>query len=206
VMISDRSASQPRGTKQLTVRRVRVGDVADLLAVNREAFPADPWTRETARGWLARSRLGRNPASARVLERCIKAVRLGDAVSLFRLAQYFAIDRGARQYRIVAEVSGGVAGTACLLIQAGQGEIQSMAVRGDCRHQGLGTALLSDLLAAATSRGCQQVLLHVRADNAGARRLYRHAGFVDLETLPGFYQPSGADAVLMRKQTSRAGS
>ena len=43
------------------------------------------------------------------------------------------------------------------------------------------------------------VFLEVRADNARAQQLYRRYGFVQIGIRRGYYQPSGTDALVMRK-------
>ena len=48
-------------------------------------------------------------------------------------------------------------------------------------------------------RGCLEVLLEVREDNPRARRLYLREGFTEVGIRRGYYQPSGVDAVVMRK-------
>ena len=45
------------------------------------------------------------------------------------------------------------------------------------------------------------VLLEVRADNEHAQELYRRRGFTEIGRRRGYYQPSGADAVVMRRTT-----
>jgi ribosomal protein S18 acetylase RimI-like enzyme len=42
-------------------------------------------------------------------------------------------------------------------------------------------------------------LLEVREDNPRARRLYLRHGFAEAGIRRGYYQPSGVDAVVMRK-------
>jgi ribosomal-protein-alanine N-acetyltransferase len=40
----------------------------------------------------------------------------------------------------------------------------------------------------------------VRADNESAQRLYERHGFAKIAVRRGYYQPSGMDAVVMRKE------
>jgi ribosomal-protein-alanine N-acetyltransferase len=47
------------------------------------------------------------------------------------------------------------------------------------------------------------VLLEVRADNEHAQGLYRRRGFTEVGRRRGYYQPSGADAVVMKREVSR---
>ena len=57
------------------------------------------------------------------------------------------------------------------------------------------TALVDE----ADKRGYEEVLLEVRKDNPRARRLYLRHGFAEVGVRRGYYQPSGVDAVVMRK-------
>jgi ribosomal protein S18 acetylase RimI-like enzyme len=66
--------------------------------------------------------------------------------------------------------------------------------------RGLGAALLRDLLDAAERAGAREVLLDVRADNPVAQRLYARHGFVPIGVRRRYYQPSGTDAVVMRRE------
>ena len=44
----------------------------------------------------------------------------------------------------------------------------------------------------------------MRTDNSRAQRLYRRYGFTEIGIRRGYYQPSGADALVMRRDvTSR---
>jgi len=76
--------------------------------------------------------------------------------------------------------------------------VQNIAVRRDRQGHGLGARLLDELLAEAARRDARQVLLEVRADNAPAQRLYARRGFEAIGLRRGYYQPSGADAIVMR--------
>jgi hypothetical protein len=65
---------------------------------------------------------------------------------------------------------------------------------------------LRALLAEAARRGCAEVYLEVRVDNPRAQQLYRRHGFVDAGLRRGYYQPSGTDALVMRRQAAAGGS
>jgi ribosomal-protein-alanine N-acetyltransferase len=107
----------------------------------------------------------------------------------------------ATRYYIVAEAGGLVAGYAGLsAIPGDQGDVQTIAVRADHQGHGIGTAMLGDLLATAAARRCREVYLEVRADNDRARLLYQRTGFTEVGVRRGYYQPSGADAIVMRLQ------
>jgi ribosomal-protein-alanine N-acetyltransferase len=112
---------------------------------------------------------------------------------------------GDTHYYLVAEAGGSVIAYAGLFAPGGgEGDVQTIAVQGDRQGQGIGSGLLSALISEAAARGCQEVFLDVRAGNAVARRLYRRAGFADVGVRRGYYQPSGADAIVMRLKLRRA--
>ena len=60
-----------------------------------------------------------------------------------------------------------------------------------------------DWLPAARDRGCAEVFLEVRKDNPRARGLYQRRGFKEIGVRRGYYQPSGVDAIVMRKDLLR---
>jgi ribosomal-protein-alanine N-acetyltransferase len=100
---------------------------------------------------------------------------------------------------LVAEGDKQIVGYAGLLAAGGQADVLTIAV--DTAHwgHGVGSALLRQLLAEATKRGCTEVFLEVRADNARAQRLYHWWGFAEIGIRRGYYQPSGTDAIVMRR-------
>lgn len=109
---------------------------------------------------------------------------------------------GDRHY-LVAELDGEVVGYAGLCVYATEAFVQTIAVRADRQRRGIGRALLQALIAEADARRTQTMLLEVRADNAAAQALYAAHGFRSVGLRRGYYQPSGADAVVMRRE--RAG-
>ena len=104
----------------------------------------------------------------------------------------------SRHY-LVADDGGVLAGYAGLLAAGTQGDVLTLAVAGHRWGHGTGSALLVALLAEAARRGCREVFLEVRTDNARAQRLYRRYGFTQIGIRRGYYQPSGTDALVMRK-------
>ncbi|MGN6176097.1 MAG: ribosomal protein S18-alanine N-acetyltransferase [Streptosporangiaceae bacterium] len=105
------------------------------------------------------------------------------------------------KYYLVAEDQGVIAGYAGLLAPgAGQADVLTVGVTQDRWGEGIGAALLENLLAEAARRGCREVFLEVRVDNDRAQRLYRRHGFAGVGLRRGYYQPSGADALVMRRE------
>jgi ribosomal-protein-alanine N-acetyltransferase len=93
-----------------------------------------------------------------------------------------------------------VQGYAGLLAPRGSGDadIQTIAVTETVRGQGLGRALMVELLGEAQRRGARSVFLEVRADNPGAEHLYETLGFLRIAVRPQYYQPDGVDAHVMK--------
>ncbi len=119
--------------------------------------------------------------------------------------QMFADELGEQttRYYIVAEADGTIAGYAGLCAVVGShGDVQTIAVRADRQGEGIGTALLTDLIATAAARKCHEIFLNVRAGNARARLFYRRTGFTEVGMRPGYYGPS-ADAIVMRLRIPR---
>lgn len=81
---------------------------------------------------------------------------------------------------------------------AGEGDIQTVAVAGAARRQGLGRTLILSLVNEARHRGASELFLEVRADNAGAQALYELLGFEQIAVRAGYYQPDNVDAHVMR--------
>jgi ribosomal-protein-alanine acetyltransferase len=106
----------------------------------------------------------------------------------------------SRRLYLVAEEGGTVIGYGGMMFTGGsQADVVTLGVDAAHWGQGTGTALLSALVAEAARRGCTEVLLEVREDNPRARRLYLRQGFTEIGIRRGYYQPSGVDAIVMRK-------
>lgn len=104
---------------------------------------------------------------------------------------------GDRRTYLVAEDAGIITGYAGLADYGEEGYVQTLAVAATARRSGLGTRLLLALMDDAVRRGLRQVGLEVRVDNTAAQALYRRFGFAPVGIRPGYYQPSGADALVM---------
>jgi ribosomal-protein-alanine N-acetyltransferase len=106
----------------------------------------------------------------------------------------------ASRYYIVADDDGVIIGYGGLLAQRGsQADVLTLAVAAHRWGEGIGGALLDGLLTEAARRGCSEVFLEVRIDNDRAQRLYRRHGFTDIGIRRPYYQPSSADALVMRR-------
>ena len=167
----------------VSLRPMTAADLVDVIALEHELFPEDPWTPEMFADEVAQ------PPETR----------------LYLIAEADGGDGGVPASEIVSgrgAVAGLVmAGYAGLMFVPGgtQADVLTIAVRQAYWGKGIGSALLGTLLDAARDRGCTEVFLEVRADNPRAHGLYLRRGFTDLGIRRGYYQPSGMDAIVMRK-------
>ena len=73
---------------------------------------------------------------------------------------------------LVADELGDIVGYVVLMVIAGTADLTRIAVQPDHRRNGLGRELVDEALNEAVSRGCDQVMLEVAADNVAAVNLY----------------------------------
>lgn len=105
----------------------------------------------------------------------------------------------SRHY-LVAEAGDDIVGYAGLCSYAPHDAyVQTIAVAPAHQRRGLGTRLLTALIDEAARRGCVRLDLEVRADNPVAIGLYERHGFERIGVRRRYYQPSGVDAVVMRR-------
>lgn len=104
-----------------------------------------------------------------------------------------------RRYVVAEDRRGGrLVGYAGLAASGDLADVQTIAVTRDQWGTGLGTRLLTELLRAATSFECADVMLECRIDNVRAQKLYERFGFVPIGVRRGYYQPGNVDALVMR--------
>ena len=113
-------------------------------------------------------------------------------------AMFWAELAAGHHYVVVRDGDRRVDGYAGLARGADLAEVQTIGVRPDRQGQGIGRALLDDLIKAA---GDLRILLDVRTDNAPAISLYSSVGFTRIGLRRRYYQPSGADAYTMERAT-----
>ena len=90
-----------------------------------------------------------------------------------------------------------VLGYICFWPVADEFQLLNLAVHPDCRRQGLGRRLLTFLLTQAREKRILKIFLEVRPSNPAAIALYCALGFKTLYRRPGYYGPSGEDALVM---------
>ncbi|WP_051094970.1 ribosomal protein S18-alanine N-acetyltransferase [Streptomyces sp. LaPpAH-108] len=103
-----------------------------------------------------------------------------------------------RRYLVAAAPDGRIVGYAGLAASGDLGDVQTIAVARDQQGTGLGARLLTELLRAATTFECAEVMLECRVDNTRAQKLYERFGFAPIGFRRGYYQPGNVDALVMR--------
>jgi [ribosomal protein S18]-alanine N-acetyltransferase len=175
------------GGDEPRLRPMVTADLVDVLALEHELFADDPWTPQMFAEEVVQ------PPESR----------------LYLVAEADADDGGVEARDIVSgpdRAAGPVmAGYAGMLFVPGglAADVLTIAVRESHWGLGIGSALLDALLQAARERDCAEVFLEVRADNPRAHGLYLRRGFEEIGVRRGYYQPSGADAIVMRKDLLR---
>jgi ribosomal-protein-alanine N-acetyltransferase len=106
-------------------------------------------------------------------------------------------DHDNRHYVTAVDESGAMLGWAGLRVIADEAEVLTVGVIPTARRQGVGTALLRDLLAEARRRSVAQVFLDVRLGNDDARRIYEREGFVEVGRRRGYYDYGRTDSLTM---------
>jgi ribosomal-protein-alanine acetyltransferase len=81
-------------------------------------------------------------------------------------------------------------------------DIQNIAVVESHRRRGVGAEMLDALVSWIVEEGASAIMLEVRDDNTVAQSLYASRGFEVIATRPRYYQPSGVDALVMRKEVA----
>jgi ribosomal-protein-alanine N-acetyltransferase len=78
--------------------------------------------------------------------------------------------------------------------------INNLAIRPELRRQGLGSYLLTRVLAEAAAMGAPYATLEVRQSNVAARALYERAGFVCAGSRSGYYTNPIEDALILTRE------
>jgi ribosomal-protein-alanine N-acetyltransferase len=173
------------------LRPLERADLDDVLALERELFPEDAWSPEMFAEELAQ------PPGTRLY--VLAETPAAETPAAGRA------DGGADPHPPHPPVPPVLAGYAGVRLVAAErlAEVMTIAVRPSSWGHGIGSALLAAPLAAARDRGCAEMFLEVRADNPRAHGLYLRRGFTDIGLRRGYYQPSGTDAIVMRKDLLR---
>jgi ribosomal-protein-alanine N-acetyltransferase len=159
------------------LRPMTIDDLPAVMVLEEELFAPDTWTEAMYRDELSR----------------------GDT-RFYVVAEFHLEGEDDDEPDPVLPVLVGYAG---LIAYDDEAHVATLGVTTALQGEGVGSLLLDALLAEADKRS-PVVLLEVRAGNAAAQRLYERRGFTEIGRRRGYYQPSGADAVVMRRKRVRA--
>ena len=79
-----------------------------------------------------------------------------------------------------------------------EGHITTLAVSPRHRKKGVGTKLITQLIADAKDKGLKKLYLEVRQSNIGAQKIYKKLGFKILDRRREYYQHPSEDALVMQ--------
>ena len=97
----------------------------------------------------------------------------------------------------VAVEDGQVVGYIGMSFVLDEGYIYNVAVKADCRKNGVGSALIQTLVTHCRKNNFAFLTLEVRESNAPARSLYEKFGFIKVGERKNYYSDPTENAVLM---------
>jgi ribosomal-protein-alanine N-acetyltransferase len=159
------------------LRPMTPDDLPGVMKLEEELFAPDTWTEAMYRDELSR----------------------GDT-RYYVVAEFHLEGDDEEDEEIGDPVMVGYGG---LIAYDDESHVATLGVTKALQGEGIGSLLLDALLAEADKRS-PVVLLEVRADNEAAQHLYRRRGFIEIGRRRGYYQPSGADAVVMKRKRVRS--
>jgi [ribosomal protein S18]-alanine N-acetyltransferase len=160
------------------LRPMTVDDLPAVMVLEEELFAPDTWTEAMYRDELSRS-----------------------DTRFYVVAEFHLEGEDEDEEDVAAEPV--MVGYGGLIAYDDEAHVATLGVTKALQGEGVGSLLLDALLAEADRRS-PVVLLEVRADNEPAQRLYRRRGFTEIGRRRGYYQPSGADAVVMKRKRVRS--
>ncbi len=108
-----------------------------------------------------------------------------------------ALAEGLSYFICARNENGDFMGYAGMYSAADEGYIYNIAVRTEYRSNGVGTALLKNLLEYSGRHGLSFLSLEVRISNVNAIKFYEKLGFKELGIRKNFYDFPKEDAVIM---------
>ncbi|MFE3447684.1 ribosomal protein S18-alanine N-acetyltransferase [Nonomuraea sp. NPDC059194] len=108
-------------------------------------------------------------------------------------------DQPRTRHYVVAVDGDLIIGYAGLAVAADQADVQTIAVLSERQGEGVGSAMLTELLDEARRRAAQEIFLEVRADNPRARSVYERFGFEEIGVRRRYYD-DGTDAIMMKRK------
>ena len=116
------------------------------------------------------------------------------------------LDNALSAFLVALDDRGRVAGYAGLQVVLDEGYITNVAVRPDCRRQGVASQLLQVFLDFAQGNRLAFLTLEVRASNYDAIALYGSRGFRSVGRRKNYYEHPREDAIIMTKEFEHHGT
>ena len=107
------------------------------------------------------------------------------------------LDNALSAFLVALDSEGKVAGYAGLQVILDEGTVTNIAVRPDCRKQGVASQLLQVFLNFAQGNRLAFLTLEVRASNYDAIALYGSRGFRSVGRRKNYYEHPREDAIIM---------
>ncbi len=181
------------------VRLMRLADIAQVIGIDREAFPTmvPPANyRRELENRLAHYIVACD-GDKTVEEAEVKAIpERGFSGLVSRVRRLLNHDRF---FGSEVPVSGReyVVGFAGFWFMADEAHLINVAVREEYRRRGVGELLLISAIDLATELNARLITLEVRASNTAALSLYYKYGFTQVGLRHGYYTDNGEDGMLM---------
>ncbi len=190
------------------LRLMGKGDIAQVTAIDREAFPIQ-WPPTNYQRELENKlahyivagdtevtveEAGAEVAPEKGLSGIVSKVR-----RLFSYGHLLGKEAlsSSREYII---------GFVGIWVMADEAHLINIAVRKSHRRQGIGEMLLISIIDLALELNTEMVTLEVRASNTAAQRLYRKYGFVQVGLRRGYYVSEREDGALMSTESIKSDS
>jgi [ribosomal protein S18]-alanine N-acetyltransferase len=104
---------------------------------------------------------------------------------------------------LVAEDEANIAGFLMASKATDEWELENIAVAPERRRQGIGRALMAELISQARQAGAVEIRQEIRASNLAAQSLGRSAGFQRDGRRPAYYSNPTEDALLFKYLLNR---
>ncbi len=143
------------------------------------------------------------PMTAEHLDEVAELERLCFSVPWSRNMLAEELDNALSAMLVALDDQGRVAGYAGLQVILDEGYITNVAVRPDCRRQGVAGQILQVFLDFAQAQGLAFLTLEVRASNQAAILLYGSRGFRGMGRRKNYYEHPREDAIIMTKEFTR---
>lgn len=105
---------------------------------------------------------------------------------------------GPVSFATVAERQGRVVGYATYRVILDEAHLMNLAIAPSLLRQGLGSALMDNVIAHCCSLGAAYMFLEVRRSNLAAQELYKGMGFEFLDVRKAYYTDNREDALIWK--------